>query len=63
LPKFKSLLLLTAGKDEMVLRMAENLPKIKVWRAEDVNVMELLSKETVFATKDAIAKMETIFAK
>ncbi|OGH84244.1 MAG: 50S ribosomal protein L4 [Candidatus Magasanikbacteria bacterium RIFOXYA2_FULL_44_8] len=63
LPKFKNLLLLTAGKDEMVLRMAENLPKVKVWRAEDVNVMELLSKDTVLATKDGIAKMEQIFAK
>ncbi len=63
LPKFKNLLILTSGKNEMIMRMAENISKVKVWRAEDVNVMELLAKDTVLTTKDGVLKLEQTFAK
>ena len=63
LPKRKSLLILTAGKNEMLFNMAKNLPRVKVFRAEDTNVMELLNKEAILTSKDGVAKLEQVFAK
>src|SRR3989344_4250331 len=45
--KTKSFLLLTPGKNEKVIRMTGNLKSVKTVRAEDLNVMDLLSKSVV----------------
>lgn len=59
----KTFLILTAGKDANVIRMSKNLQKVEIMRAEDVNVMELLRKGAVIASKDAIKKIEGILKK
>lgn len=60
--KSKSFLVMTAGKDESAVRMTRNLPEVTTIRAEDVNVMDLLNKKTVVATRDAVEKMENILS-
>lgn len=59
--KAKSFLLLTSGKDETVLRMTRNLKSIKTIRAEDANVMDLLTKSAVLTSKAGVEKLETVF--
>lgn len=59
--KAKSFLLLTPGKNENVLRMTKNLKSVKIVRAEDVNVMDLLSKSAVLTSQAGVEKLETIF--
>ncbi len=58
LPKSKSYLVLTRGKDENVLRMTRNLKRVKTIRAEDVNVLDLLSKQAVLLSRDAAKNLE-----
>lgn len=59
--KAKSFLLLTPGKNENVLRMTRNLKSIKTERAEDVNVMDLLSKSAVITSKAGVDTIERVF--
>jgi large subunit ribosomal protein L4 len=46
-------LVVIAGKDETVLRSARNLPKIKVIRAEGINVRDVLLYDRLVMTKAA----------
>lgn len=57
----KTFLVLTPGKDENVLKMTRNLKPIKTIRAEDVNVMELLSKAGIIISKDGVKTIEERF--
>ena len=61
--KAKSFLLLTPGKNEMVLRMTRNLKPVKVVRAEDISVMDLLSKSAVLVSKAGVETIEKVFSK
>jgi large subunit ribosomal protein L4 len=61
--KQKSFLFVTAGKDATVLRATSNLKKIKTTRAEDVNVVDLLSKQGIIASVDSLKKLETALIK
>ncbi|MFA6547559.1 MAG: 50S ribosomal protein L4 [Candidatus Magasanikbacteria bacterium] len=61
--KLKTFLVLTAEKNAEVMRMTENLKKAKTLRAQDSNVMDLLSKGVILTSKDGIKKMEEIFGK
>ncbi len=61
--KAKSFLLLTPGKNETVLRMTKNLKSVKTVRAEDVNVMDLLSKAVVLTSKAGVENIEKVFSK
>lgn len=61
--KAKSFLVLTAGKNAQVIRMTKNLAKVKTLRAEDSNVLDLLSKGTILTSKDGVKKMEEVFGK
>lgn len=63
LPKHRSYLVLTAGKNEMVMKMAANISNVKVVRAEDLNVMDLVGKEAILANKVGIKKIEEVFDK
>ena len=58
-----SFLVLTAGKDTGVMRMTDNLSKIETRRAEDVSVMDLVHKQGVIASKDAVKKIEEVLSK
>ena len=59
--KAKTFLLLTPGKDENVLRITGNLKSIKTLRAEDANVVDLLSKSMIITSKAGVEKLETVF--
>jgi len=50
----KSFLILTAGKDEKIMRMTKNLKNVSVIRAEDLNVMEVLNKKDLIASREAV---------
>jgi len=61
LPAKKSYLVLGDGENaSKVYQMARNLKKVIVERVEDANIMDLLSKEAVLATRSGIARLETI---
>lgn len=61
--KAKSFLLLTPGKNDTVLRMTKNLKSVKTVRAEDLSVMDLLSKSTVLISKAGVETVEKVFSK
>jgi len=61
--KLKSFLILTPGKNETIIRMTKNLSSLKTLRAEDSNVMDLLSKGVILTSKDGIKKLEEVFGK
>lgn len=57
----KALVLLT-GDNKNVILSARNIPNVKTLPAEQVNVYDVLKFENLVATKDAIAKIEEVFA-
>ena len=61
--KQKTFLVLTAGKDEAVLRITKNIKQVKTVRAEDVNVMDLLNRGAVITTPGGINKLTEILNK
>lgn len=61
--KQKSLLVLTPGKDETVLRMTKNLQSVDTVRAEDVNVMDLMNTQAVVTSVAGIKKLADVFSK
>ncbi len=61
--KQKSFLVLTADKDENVLRTTRNLVKIQTRRAQDANVMDLLKMQAVIISVDGVKKLEETFGK
>jgi len=61
--KLKTFLVLTADKNDDILRMSKNLKAVKTLRAQDSNVMDLLSKGIILTSKDGIKKMEEVFGK
>ena len=61
--KAKSFLLLTPGKNDMVLRMTKNLKSVNTVRAEDLSVMDVLSKPAVLISKAGVEMVEKVFSK
>ncbi len=61
--KLKTFLVLTADKNDDIIRMSKNLKIVKTLRAQDSNVMDLLSKGVILTSKDGIKKMEEVFGK
>ena len=61
--KAKSILVLTPGKNEQVLRMTKNIKAVKTVRAEDVNVMDVLANSIVVTNKAGVEKLETVLNK
>ncbi len=61
--KAKSFLLLTPGKNDTMLRMTKNLKSVKTVRAEDISVMDLLSKTMVLTSKAGVETIEKVFSK
>ncbi|APC46812.1 50S ribosomal protein L4 [Virgibacillus halodenitrificans] len=49
-------LIVTAEKDETVMRSANNLQSVKVLTVEEMNVLDLLSHDKLIVTKDAAEK-------
>lgn len=58
----KNALIVTAGKDEIVVRAAGNIPDVETIPAEILNVYDILNHEKLILTKDAVAKIEEVYA-
>ncbi len=58
----ESALLVTAGKDENVVRSAANIPGIKTSMATNLNVYDVLKHEKFIVTKEAVSKIEEVYA-
>lgn len=55
-------LIVTVGKDENVVRSAANIPGIKTSMAENLNVYDVLKYNKFIVTKDAVSKIEEVYA-
>lgn len=60
--KVDDALLVTAEKDVTVEKSARNLPNIKPLIATGLNVYDILAYNKLVITKDAVAKVEEVFA-
>ena len=55
-------LIVTAEKDDIVVKSARNLAKVVTTEASILNVYDIMNAKTVVLTKDAVAKIEEIYA-
>ena len=55
-------LVVTAGKDDNVVRSAANIPGIETSMAENLNVYDVLKHTKFIVTKDAVSKIEEVYA-
>jgi len=60
--KVDDALLITAEKDEAVEKSARNIPNIKPLAAGGLNVYDILAYDKLVMTRDAVAKVEEVFA-
>jgi len=60
--KVDDALLVTAEKNETVEKSARNIPNIKPLTAVGLNVYDILAYNKLVLTKDAVAKVEEVFA-
>ena len=55
-------LIVTADKDEKVCKSAQNIPTVRTAFTNTINVYDILKYDTVVITKDAVAKIEEVYA-
>jgi large subunit ribosomal protein L4 len=55
-------LVVMADKDERVIKSAGNVPAVKTTLTSQINVYDLMNAQTVILTKDAVAKLEEVYA-
>ena len=55
-------LIVTADKDENVVISARNIPTVRTAFTNTINVYDMLKYDTVVVTKDAVAKIEEVYA-
>ena len=58
----KKALIITADKDENVIKSAANIPGVKTTMVSQMNVYEIIHYTSFIATKDAIQKIEEVYA-
>ena len=58
----KKALVVTADGDQNIFKSARNIPGVKSLRADFVNVYDLLNYDTLLITKDAVARLEEVYA-
>lgn len=58
----KKTLVVIAEADGNVAKSARNIPGVKPLRADFINVYDLLNYDTLLITKDAVARVEEVFA-
>lgn len=58
----KKALLITAGEAENVEKSARNIPGVKAINTMGLNVHDILNHDKLFITKDAVARIEEVFA-
>ena len=57
----KKALIVTAEKNENVVRSAANIPGVRTALANTMNVYEIVNANSLVVTKDAIAKIEEVY--
>ena len=60
--KVSKAMVVIGGQDENVILSARNLPTVNTAVAENINVYDILKGDTLVLTKDAVAKIEEVFA-
>ena len=60
--KVDKAMVVIGGQDENVILSARNLPTVNTAVAENINVYDILKGDTLVLTKDAVAKIEEVFA-
>jgi large subunit ribosomal protein L4 len=55
-------LVMTAEKNENMVLSARNIPAVKTTDANQINAYDILNARTVVLTKDAVAKIEEVYA-
>lgn len=56
-------LIVTPVKDEVVIRSSNNIPKVQATTVEELNVYDMLKYDYLVLTKDALEKIEEVYAK
>jgi len=57
-----TVLLVTAGPDMNIFKSGRNIPGATTAIAEKINVLDVLNHETIVLTRDAVARIEEVFA-
>ena len=60
--KVNKALVVLADNDEKVVMSARNIPTVKTTQVETINVYDILKGDTLILTKDAVAKIEEVYA-
>ncbi len=60
--KVKKALVVLAENDEKVVMSARNIPAVKTALTSTINVYDILKGDTLILTKDAVAKIEEVYA-
>ena len=60
--KVSKALVVLAENDEKVVMSARNIPAVKTALTSTINVYDILKGDTVILTKDAVAKIEEVYA-
>ena len=60
--KVNKALVVLADNDEKVVMSARNLPTVNTTQVNLINVYDILKGDTLVLTKDAVAKIEEVFA-
>ena len=60
--KVSKALVVLAEKDEKVVMSARNLPAVATTQVDLINVYDILKGDTLVLTKDAVAKIEEVYA-
>ena len=58
----KKAIIVTAGKDENVVKSASNIPGVETTYVGRMNVYEILNYTTFIVTKDAVEKIEEVYS-
>ncbi|MGI6452860.1 MAG: 50S ribosomal protein L4 [Syntrophomonadaceae bacterium] len=58
----KKTLLVTADGNTNVTKSAQNIPGVKALKADYINVFDLLKYDTLLITKEAVSRVEEVFA-
>ncbi|MGN0465602.1 MAG: 50S ribosomal protein L4 [Lachnospiraceae bacterium] len=60
--KVDKALVVMAEKDDVVIKSANNIPTVKTALTSTINVYDILKYDTMIVTKDAVAKIEEVYA-
>ena len=60
--KVNKALVVLADNDEKVVMSARNIPTVKTTQVNTINVYDILKGDTLILTKDAVAKIEEVYA-